>query len=166
MPAQGGKAVHAESRASPGGTGMTTGGFSEIVFGLGSGRLPPLHCWRVPSGSKLGPNRRPSLHDRFGFESRPARFVRACCTSVPTADMPLSMCQVRPLMHCTREAGAVRRVRDRAPRERAAIDNWGVRLIRCSAPRIVNKCERNEWGLRVRPIQLDSVCLQIIQERL
>jgi hypothetical protein len=32
------------------------------------------------------------------------------------------------------------------------------------APRIVNKRERHEWGLRVGPIQLDSICLQIIQE--
>jgi hypothetical protein len=45
------------------------------------------------------------------------------------------MCQLRPLTHCTRAAGAVRRASGSAPRERAAIDNWVVRLIRCRCPK-------------------------------
>src|SRR5262249_11264628 len=61
--------------------------------------------------------------------------------------------------------GGTSRVRVRLPNGLLLIAGSFVQFD-VGAPRIVNKCERNERGLRVRPIELDSVRLQIIQERL
>src|SRR5215470_18890709 len=59
--------------------------------------------------------------------------------------------------------GGTSRVRVRLPNGLLLIAGSFVQFD-VGSPRIVNKCERNERGLRVRPIELDSVRLQIIQE--